>query len=121
MIANIGPKGNTIGFLGKFLMDKASAFADTEQWDCFKEVLALLIYGIILFLNIDNFIDMHAICVFLTQNLAPTLLADIYYYLIFRHEKKFGIILCCASLLHKWFLSHFPKKEAFVENKASLK
>lgn len=64
---------------------------------------------------------MHDICVFLTKNLVPTLLADIYYYLTFIHEKKEGTILCCAMLLHKWFLSHLPKKGAFIENKDNFK
>lgn len=91
-------------------MEKASTYAETEKWDAFKEVFTLLIYGIITFPNIGDFIDMPAICVLLTQNLTPTLLADIYYYLTFRHEKKGGTILCCAPLLHKWLLSHFPKK-----------
>lgn len=83
VITNIGPKGNTLGFFAKFLMEKASTFADAEKWDAFKLVLALLIYGIIFFPNINNFIDMSAICIFLTQNTTPTFLANIYYYLTF--------------------------------------
>lgn len=92
-----------------------------NNWDAFKVVLSLLIYGITRFLNIDNFIDMRDICIFLTKNLAPTLLADIYYYLTFRHEKKERTILCCALLLDKGFLSHLPKKGAFIENKDNFK
>lgn len=66
VIANIGPKLNTLGLPGTFLMEKASTYAETEQWNAFKEVLTLLIYVIIMFPNIGDFIDMPAICVFLT-------------------------------------------------------
>lgn len=51
-------------------------------------MIALAIYGIILFLNLDGFIDMTAINIFLTRNPIPTLLADVYYYLSWRHAKK---------------------------------
>lgn len=78
--------------------------------DAFKAVLALLIYGIVLFPNMYGFIETSSICLFLTQNSAPTLPTYIYYYLTLRREKKGGTILCCASLLHKWFLSHLPNK-----------
>lgn len=102
-------------------MEKSSTLTDKEKWDAFQEVLELLIYGIILFQNIDDFIDMSSVFVFLTQNFAPTLLENIYYYLTLRYEKKGGTILCWARLLHKWFLSHMLKKGAFIENKVKLK
>ena len=45
----------------------------------FHSILALLIYGLLLFPNIDNFVDINAIKIFLTKNLVPTLLADTYH------------------------------------------
>lgn len=65
----------------------------------------------------DGFIDMTVISIFLTENLVPTLLAYVYYYLSYRHSKKKGMIACCDPLLYQWFLEHLPKTGAFVEHK----
>lgn len=111
VIPNLETKGNTIGFSKKFLEDKALALTKVEKWYAFKATLALLIYGILLFPNIDDFIDIIAIDIFLSNNLVPTLLVDVYYYLHFRHEKKGVMILCCAPLLYNRFLPYFPKKD----------
>lgn len=115
VMENVGPKGNALGFYSKFLMKKASNFVNEEKWDSFKEVLALLIYGIILFPNIDDFFDMPAICVFLTQNLAPMLLEEIYYYLILIHEKK-SVTICVV--LYYYTNGSYP---TFQRNELSWK
>ena len=64
------------GLTAKFLYQKASDFAKAKKTDAFESVLALLIYGLF-FPNMDNFIDLNAIKMFLTKNPVPTLLADI--------------------------------------------
>jgi hypothetical protein len=63
----------------------------------------------------DGFIDMVAICVFLTGNPVPTLLADVYYYMSHKYTKKKGMIACCTPLLYQWFLEHLPKTGVWVE------
>ncbi|KAI5445919.1 hypothetical protein KIW84_013954 [Lathyrus oleraceus] len=63
----------------------------------------------------DGFVDMTAVCVFLTGNQVSTLLADVYYHISHRYTKKKGLIACCASLLYQWFLEHLPKTGAWVE------
>ncbi|KAI5438410.1 hypothetical protein KIW84_024236 [Lathyrus oleraceus] len=70
----------------------------------------MLVYGIVLFPNIDHFVDHLAVRIFLSGNPVPFLLADIYYTLHDYHEKKGGIVLCCAQLLHAWFRSHMPEE-----------
>ena len=78
--------------------------------DAFESIVALLIYGIVLFPNIDNFVDMNAIQIFLTQNPVPTLLADDTFLSI--HDctnKGHGVIICCTPLLQTWFTSHLPR------------
>ncbi|XP_050918802.1 uncharacterized protein LOC127136263 [Lathyrus oleraceus] len=69
----------------------------------------------------EEFVDLSAIHIFLTQNPIPTLLADTYYSIHVRTQKKKGIIICCTPLLHRWFISHLPSKGPFVENKDNLK
>ncbi|XP_050902604.1 uncharacterized protein LOC127114597 [Lathyrus oleraceus] len=113
--ANLEVKGNTKGFSLSFLLERAYTLLKAESWDACYSAIALAIYGIILFPNMDGFIDMAAIGVFLTENPVPTLLADVYYYMSHRYTKKKGMIDCCAPLLYQWFLEHLPKICVFVE------
>ncbi|KAI5436550.1 hypothetical protein KIW84_022882 [Lathyrus oleraceus] len=53
-------------------------------------------------------------------NPVPTLLGDVYFYLHLRNSKGGGTIVCCVSLLYKWFISHLSQTHAFVENKQCL-
>ncbi|KAI5396864.1 hypothetical protein KIW84_062915 [Lathyrus oleraceus] len=112
---NLETKGNTKGFSLSFLLERAHTLLKAESWDACYSAIALAIYGIVLFPNMDGFIDMTAICVFLTRNPVPTLLADVYYHISHRYTKKKGLIACCAPLLYQWFLEHLPKTGAWDE------
>lgn len=118
---NLKLKGGIHGFTSKFLVDKATNFADAGSWMAFNVVLPLLIYGIILFPNIEYFMDLAAIHIFLTKNLVPTILVDTYYSIHVRTQKKKGTIVCYIPLLYRWFTSHQPNKGPFIENKDNLK
>ena len=96
------------GLTAKFLYEKATTFARDQKTDAFESILALLIYGLFLFPNMDNFVDINAIKIFLTKNPVPTLLAETYHSIHYRTLKEGGLILCCAPLLHRWFTSHLP-------------
>ncbi|XP_050908879.1 uncharacterized protein LOC127122616 [Lathyrus oleraceus] len=113
--ANLETKGNTKGFSLSFLLERAHTLLKAESWDACYSAIVLAIYGIVLFPNMDGFIDMVVICVFLTGNPIPTLLADVYYYMSHSYTKKKGMIACCAPLLYQWFLEHLPKTGAWVE------
>ncbi|XP_050896439.1 uncharacterized protein LOC127103211 [Lathyrus oleraceus] len=113
--ANLETKGNTKGFSLNFLLERAHTLLKAESWDACYYAIALAIYGIVLFSNMDGFIDMASICVFLTGNPVPTLLADVYYYMSHRYTKKKWMIACCAPLLYQWFLEHLPKTGVWVE------
>ncbi|XP_050888806.1 uncharacterized protein LOC127093969 [Lathyrus oleraceus] len=113
--ANLVTKGNTKGFLLSFLLERAHTLLKAESWDACYSSIALAIYGVVLFPNMDGFVDMAAICVFLTGNPVPSLLDDVYYYISHRYTKKKGMISCCAPLLYQWFLEHLPKTDAWVE------
>ncbi|XP_058757560.1 uncharacterized protein LOC131630838 [Vicia villosa] len=97
------------GFLAKFLIDKARSFSKSMSYHAFEDILALLIYGLVLFPNPDQFIDVHAIKIFLTHNPVPTLLGDILHSLHTRTMKKRGTLMCCIPLLSRWFISHLPR------------
>ncbi|XP_050897305.1 uncharacterized protein LOC127104145 [Lathyrus oleraceus] len=118
---NLKPKGGIHGFTSKFLVDKVVAFVEAGSWIASNASLAILIYGIVLFPNMEEFMDLAAIHIFLTQNPIPTLLTDTYYSIHVRTQKKKGTIVCGTHLLYRWFISHLPSKGPFVENKDNLK
>ncbi|XP_050889381.1 uncharacterized protein LOC127094616 [Lathyrus oleraceus] len=113
--ANLETKGNTKGFSLSFLLERAHTLLKAESWDACYSAIALAIYGVVLFPNMDGFVDMAAICVFLTGNPVPILLVDFYYYISHRYTKKKGLIACCTHLLYQWFLEHLLKTGAWVE------
>ncbi|XP_050895549.1 uncharacterized protein LOC127102189 [Lathyrus oleraceus] len=109
-------KGGCEGFAMTFLEDLALKFKKKGNWNAFYVVLALLIHGIVVFPNVEKFVDQVAIEVFLSGNPVPFLLADIYHALHARHEKRGGTLLRCAPLLYTWFMQHMPEEGPFVAN-----
>jgi hypothetical protein len=74
---NLVTKAHIRGFTSKYLLEKANL--KTTCQDTLEALLALLIYGLIFFPNLDNFVNMNAIMIFRSKNLVPTLLADTYH------------------------------------------
>lgn len=97
------------GLLAKFLINKAREFLKAMSFHAFEYILALLIYGLMLFPNPDQFVEISAIKIFLTHNPVPTLLGDILHSLHTRTMKRQGTLMCCVPLLSRWFISHFPR------------
>ncbi|XP_058784455.1 uncharacterized protein LOC131659259 [Vicia villosa] len=117
---NWKPNGGTHGFHVKFLIKKADALAVEKKWKEFNALLAVMIYGLVLFPNIPNFVDLTIVCLFMDQNPVPTLLGDTYYTIHSRYGKK-GSVGGCLPLLYEWFTSHLPKIGPFVTMKDSQK
>ena len=101
-------KGGLFGFPSIFLIKEATTFAQAGSMDAFEAIFVLLIYGLTLFPNIDGFVDVNAIRLFLIGNPVPTLLGDMYFYLHLRNSKGGGTIVCCVPLLYKLFILHLP-------------
>ena len=74
-----------------------------------------------LFPNMEEFVDLASIYLFMAKNLVPTLLVDTYYSIHVRNEKKKGTIVCCTPLLYRWFISHLPSNDPFIDNEGNLK
>ena len=90
-------------------MDKAQVFLDAMSYHAFEDVLALLIYRLVIFPNLNQSVDVSAINIFLAHNLVPTLLGDIMHSLHTRSMKKRGNLMCCIPLLYRWFILHLPQ------------
>lgn len=78
-----------------YLEKEVSSLANKKDWDAFMDVLAL-IYVVVLFPNIDDFIDYTTIDSFLAfkdrqESPVSAILTDVYYALHLHHEKKGGV------------------------------
>ncbi|XP_050897178.1 uncharacterized protein LOC127103994 [Lathyrus oleraceus] len=106
-------KRGILGLPAKFLIEEARYFARMKSMDSFESIIALLFYGLFLFPNVDDFVDISAIKIFLIGNPVPTLLADVLHLVHLRNSHKGGMIICYTTLLYKWFITHFPRSNAF--------
>jgi hypothetical protein len=119
--AHMTTKGGIQGLPSDFLIAQATVYGKAMSEDAFEALFVLLIYGLVLFPNIDKFVDVNAIRIFSVLNPVPTLLGDAYFSLHMRNAKGGGTIVCCLPLLYKWFISHLPQTVAFKENKGCLR
>ncbi|XP_058725569.1 uncharacterized protein LOC131596851 [Vicia villosa] len=113
--------GGVSGFSLKFLVRKAKEEFEKKNWNAYNALLAVAIYGIVMFPNVPNFVDSAVVHIFMGKNPIPTLLADTYYAVHSRYEKSGGAITCCLQLLFIWFLSLLPSKGPFVKTRDTLK
>ena len=118
---NFTTKGGVPGFPAKLLMERVSHFASLECGDVVEYMFALLVYGLLLFPNIEGFVDSIALRIFLSRNPVPTLLGDTYHSIHYRTLKEGGTIVCCVPLLYKWFISHLPRIDSFWDHKLGLR
>ena len=109
-MSNWETRSGVKGLLAKFLLEKARLFLDDMSFQAFEEILArLLIYGLVLFPNPYQLIDVNAIKIFLSRNPVPTLLGDILHSLHTRTMRRRGALMCCIPLLSRWFILHLPR------------
>ncbi|KAI5398354.1 hypothetical protein KIW84_063950 [Lathyrus oleraceus] len=85
--AHLVKKGGILGLTFEFLIGKAIVFAQAGSMDAFESIFVLLIYGLALFPDIDGFVDINSIRIFLIGNVVPTLLGDMYFSLHLRSSK----------------------------------
>ncbi|KAI5400594.1 hypothetical protein KIW84_065471 [Lathyrus oleraceus] len=105
-------KGGLFGLPSDFHIKEAIAFAQAGSVDAFEAIFVLLIYGLALSPNIDGFIDVNAIRLFLIRNHVPTLLGDMYFSLHLRNSKvwydpslsSLEIIDCCGEFSNVPFI-----------------
>ncbi|KAI5407218.1 hypothetical protein KIW84_053462, partial [Lathyrus oleraceus] len=115
-------KGKVPGFHLSFLAANAKEHAATGNWKTICALIAVGIYGIVLFPNQKNFVDHNAIRLFMQRNPIPTLIGDVYYSVHNRNEKRRGgLVRCCAQLLFRWFMGYLPSRGAFAHLDPSVK
>ncbi|XP_050877513.1 uncharacterized protein LOC127081283 [Lathyrus oleraceus] len=85
---NLKTKGGLPGFHLSFLLATLDVLVKEENWKAFNVVLTCSVYGIVLFPNVVDFVDINAIHIFMMRNPIPTLLGDIYHSIHYRNHKK---------------------------------
>ena len=105
-----------VGVPRKCLEAKAKVLASQGEWAPFIDILALLIFGVVLFPNVDGLVDRAAIDAFLTfhdrkESPVVTILADLYDTFDRRCEKNSARIVCCTPALYVWLVSHLFRQE----------
>ncbi|KAI5442952.1 hypothetical protein KIW84_011838 [Lathyrus oleraceus] len=93
IVINMTTKGGIQGLPSDFLIAKATLFGKAMSKEAFEAIFVLLIYGLVLFPNINNFVDVNAIRIFSSLNPVPTLLGDTYFSLHMRNAKGGGSII----------------------------
>jgi len=99
------------GIPRKRLEEKAEALASQGEWATFIDVLALLVFGTILFSNVDRLVDLAAIDAFLAyhhrrESPVIVVLANTYDTFNLRCDKSSAKIVCCTLALYVWLVSH---------------
>ncbi|KAL5128041.1 hypothetical protein HKD37_14G040369 [Glycine soja] len=102
--------------LDHYLESKARDMANQEEWVPFVDVLTLLIFGVVLFPNVDGLVDLAAIDAFLAyhhskENLVVAILANLFDTFDRRCEKSSTRIICCLPALCVWLVSHLFQQD----------
>ncbi|KAI5400548.1 hypothetical protein KIW84_065437 [Lathyrus oleraceus] len=87
--AHMTTKGGIQGLPSEFLIAQATMYGKAMSEYAFEAIFVLLIYGLVLFPNIDKFVDVSAIRIFSALNPVPTLLGDAYFSLHMRNTVAF--------------------------------
>ncbi|RDX84937.1 hypothetical protein CR513_33937, partial [Mucuna pruriens] len=93
------------------LEDRLGKLQQEGNWRAFTNVYELLIYGAMLFLHIEDYVDLVAIDAFLTKrdkskNPIIAIMANTYYSLNYCYERNGKGLRCCTSLLYLWLTTH---------------
>ncbi|KAL5165089.1 hypothetical protein HKD37_18G050281 [Glycine soja] len=109
-------RNGVVGLPRKYLEGKARDMASQEKWVPFADILALLIFGVVLFPNVDGLVDLAAIDAFLAyhhskESLVVAILADLFDTFDRRCEKNSAWIVCCLPVLCVWLGSHLFQQD----------
>jgi len=104
-------RNGVVGIPRKNLEEKAKDLADQREWTSFVDVLALLVFRIVIFPNVDGLVDLAMVDAFLAyhynkESLVIVVLAYAYDTFDLRCEKSSARIVCCTPALYVWLVSH---------------
>ncbi|KAH1226056.1 hypothetical protein GmHk_11G032817 [Glycine max] len=106
-------RNGVVGIPRKHLEEKAKALADQGEWASLVDVLVLLVFGVVLFPNVD----LAAIDAFLAyhhnkESPVVAVLVDAYDTFDRRCKKSGARIVCCTPVLYVWLVSDIFRHES---------
>ncbi|KAH1254347.1 hypothetical protein GmHk_04G010805 [Glycine max] len=109
-------RNGVVGLPRKYLEGKARDMANQEKWVPFMDVLALLIFGVVLFPNMDGLVDLAAIDAFLAYHQSKespmiAILTNLFDTFDRRCEKSSARIICFLPALYVWLVSHLFQQD----------
>jgi len=109
-------ENGVVGIPRKCLEAKAKVMASRGEWTPFMDILVLLIFGVVLFPNVDGLVDRAVIDAFLAfhdrkESPVVAILAELYDTFDQRCEKNSARIVCYTSALYVWLVSHLFRQE----------
>jgi len=109
-------ENGVVGVPRKCLEAKARTLASQDEWAPFMDILTLLIFGVVLFPNVEGLVDqatIDAFHAFYDRKESPivAILADLYDTFGRRCEKNSARIVCCTPALYVWLVSHLFRQE----------
>jgi len=109
-------ENGVVGVPRKCLEAKVRTLASQEEWAPFMDVLALLIFGVVLFPNVDGLVDWAVIDAFLAfynhkESPVVAILANLYDTFDRRCEKNCARIVCYTPALYVWLVSHLFRQK----------
>ncbi|KAI5419652.1 hypothetical protein KIW84_043715 [Lathyrus oleraceus] len=95
------------GLRRSYLEGVARRMDGAKRWGYYIDIMALIMFGIVLLPNVRDFMDDDAISIFwnvknLEMDPVPSLLVDIYYTMSIFHGMEKGSLRCCIPLLYQW-------------------
>ncbi|KAL5124508.1 hypothetical protein HKD37_02G004891 [Glycine soja] len=109
-------RNGVVGLPQKYLEGKARDMASQEEWVPFADILALLIFGVVVFPNMDGLVDLAAIDPFLAYHLSKespmvAILEDLFDTFDRRCEKNSARIVCYLPALCVWLVLHIFRQD----------
>ena len=103
-------ENGVVGVPRKCLEAKARVLASQGEWAPFMDILTLLIFGGVLFPNVNGLVDQAVIDAFLAfhdrkESPIVTILVDLYDTFDQRCEKNSTRIVCCTPAFYVWLVS----------------
>ena len=94
----------------RFLEAHLFQLSTEGDWEIFMDVLALTLYGVVLFPCVGNYIDYATIDIFVavrtrSENPVTAVLADTYLALNLCYETKIRKMFCCVHILCVWLMA----------------
>ncbi|RDY03630.1 hypothetical protein CR513_12766, partial [Mucuna pruriens] len=108
-----------------YLEERLLQLREEDEWPAVINILGLLLYWILLFPHVENYIDLAVVEVFLAkkdkgENPTMAILANTYYTLNYYSKQKEGSLRCSTPLLYLWLTSHLfhykSKTECLMED-----